>query len=76
MEPVLGMIYLFADNFAPAGYALCDGQLVRLTKIKLFSPLSVRPMEERHSKFRPSETERARRYQLPHRDKGGFPSRD
>lgn len=30
MEPVLGMIYLFAGNFAPVGYAMCDGQLVAI----------------------------------------------
>jgi len=28
MEPVPGMIYMFAGNFAPQGYALCDGQIL------------------------------------------------
>jgi microcystin-dependent protein len=32
MEPVLGMIYLFAGNFAPVGYAMCDGQLVAINQ--------------------------------------------
>ena len=32
MEPVLGMIYLFAGNFAPNGYAMCDGQLVAINQ--------------------------------------------
>jgi microcystin-dependent protein len=30
MEPVLGMVYLFAGNFAPNGYAMCDGQLLSI----------------------------------------------
>jgi len=44
MEPILGMIYTFAGNFAPDGYAMCDGQLRRLAKIRRFFPLSVPPM--------------------------------
>ena len=28
MDPILGMVYLFAGNFAPEGYARCDGQLM------------------------------------------------
>jgi microcystin-dependent protein len=32
MEPVLGMIYLFAGNFAPDGYALCNGQLLAINQ--------------------------------------------
>ncbi|MGA2114467.1 MAG: tail fiber protein [Bryobacteraceae bacterium] len=32
MEPVLGMIYLFAGNFAPVGYAICDGQLAEISQ--------------------------------------------
>lgn len=32
MEPILGMIYLFAGNFAPFGYALCEGQLMPISQ--------------------------------------------
>ena len=40
MEPVLGMIYLFAGNFAPVGYAMCDGQLMPINQNQaLFSVL-------------------------------------
>jgi microcystin-dependent protein len=44
MEPVLGMIYLFAGNFAPTGYAMCDGQLMAINQIRRFLALSARPM--------------------------------
>ncbi|MFN7994005.1 MAG: tail fiber protein [Bryobacteraceae bacterium] len=27
-EPLLGMIFQFAGNFAPRGYAMCDGQVL------------------------------------------------
>ena len=32
MEPILGMIYLFAGNFAPVGYAMCDGKLLQISQ--------------------------------------------
>jgi microcystin-dependent protein len=32
MDPILGMIYLFAGNFAPVGYAMCDGQLMEINQ--------------------------------------------
>ena len=32
MEPILGMIYAFAGNFAPDGYAMCDGQLLEINQ--------------------------------------------
>ena len=32
MEPILGMIYSFAGDFAPVGYAMCDGQLVPIAE--------------------------------------------
>ena len=40
MDPILGMVYLFAGNFAPVGYALCDGQLLPISQnTPLFSIL-------------------------------------
>jgi microcystin-dependent protein len=39
-EPFLGSITLFAGNFAPAGYALCNGQLLPISQnTALFSIL-------------------------------------
>ncbi len=32
MEPFLGTIILFAGNFAPRGWALCDGQLLQISQ--------------------------------------------
>ncbi len=32
MEPLIGMIILFAGNFAPRGWALCDGQLLPIAQ--------------------------------------------
>jgi microcystin-dependent protein len=32
MEPILGMIYLFGGNFAPTGYALCNGELLPISQ--------------------------------------------
>ncbi|WP_295675954.1 phage tail protein [uncultured Mucilaginibacter sp.] len=32
MTPDLAMIYLFAGNFAPAGYATCDGQILPISQ--------------------------------------------
>lgn len=29
-DPILGQIVMFAGNFAPRGWALCDGQLLRI----------------------------------------------
>ncbi len=40
MTPDLAMIYLFASNFAPSGYALCNGQILAIsTNTALFSLL-------------------------------------
>lgn len=40
MDPLIGMIFLFAGNFAPVGYALCNGQLLPIsTYAALFSIL-------------------------------------
>ena len=39
-EPFIGEIKMFAGNFAPRGYALCDGQLLRVNQNQaLFSIL-------------------------------------
>jgi microcystin-dependent protein len=38
--PILGAIYLFAGNFAPRGYALCNGQILAISSnTALFSIL-------------------------------------
>lgn len=38
MNSVMGMVYLFASNFAPVGFAPCDGRLLRIQdNIPLFS---------------------------------------
>ena len=40
MEPLLGQIMLFAGNFAPKGWAFCDGSLLRISQnTALFSIL-------------------------------------
>jgi microcystin-dependent protein len=40
IEPLLGSIYLFAGNFAPTGYALCQGQILPISQnAALFSIL-------------------------------------
>ncbi|MFT4532722.1 MAG: microcystin-dependent protein [Saprospiraceae bacterium] len=40
MEPFLGQILLFAGNFAPRGWALCEGQLLPINQYQaLFSIL-------------------------------------
>jgi microcystin-dependent protein len=40
MDAILGMVYLFAGNFAPEGYAMCDGQLLDIQQnTALFSIL-------------------------------------
>lgn len=40
MDPLLGTIILFAGNFAPRGWALCDGQLLPISQNQaLFSIL-------------------------------------
>jgi microcystin-dependent protein len=42
MDPFLGEIRIFAGNFAPRGWALCDGQLVPISQnTALFSILGV-----------------------------------
>jgi microcystin-dependent protein len=28
MNPIMGTIYMFAGNFAPAGFAMCNGELL------------------------------------------------
>ncbi len=38
MTPDLAMIYLFAGNFAPSGYQMCNGQIIAIsTNTALFS---------------------------------------
>ena len=32
MEPLLGEIRMFGGNFAPKGWALCDGRLLSITQ--------------------------------------------
>jgi len=32
MEPLLGQIQLFPYNFAPQGWALCDGQIFQISQ--------------------------------------------
>lgn len=40
LDPFIGEIYMFAGNFAPRGYALCDGQLLSIAQnTALFSIL-------------------------------------
>ena len=40
MDPILGMVFLFAGNFAPEGYAMCDGQVIQIQQnTALFSIL-------------------------------------
>ena len=40
MDPVLGMIYTFAGNFAPQNYAMCDGRILPIQQnMALFSIL-------------------------------------
>ena len=40
MEPLIGMIVLFAGNFAPRGWAFCDGSLLSISQYQaLFSIL-------------------------------------
>jgi microcystin-dependent protein len=40
MEPLIGEILMFAGNFAPRGWALCDGQLLPISQYSaLFSIL-------------------------------------
>jgi microcystin-dependent protein len=40
MEPFLGQVMLFGGNFAPLGWALCDGQLLPISENEaLFSLL-------------------------------------
>ena len=40
MEPFIGMIVMFGGNFAPRGWALCDGQLLPISQYTaLFSIL-------------------------------------
>lgn len=40
MDPILGMIYMFAGNFAPQYYAKCEGQILPIEQNQaLFSIL-------------------------------------
>ena len=40
MTPYLGQIAMFGGNFAPSGWALCDGQLLSISQYTaLFSLL-------------------------------------
>jgi microcystin-dependent protein len=37
-EPFLGTIFMFGGNYAPKGYAMCQGQLLQITQnMALFS---------------------------------------
>ena len=39
-EPLLGTIFLFAGNFAPVGYSMCEGQILPINQnVALFSIL-------------------------------------
>ena len=39
-EPLLGTIFLFAGNFAPVGYSMCEGQILPINQnVALFSLL-------------------------------------
>jgi microcystin-dependent protein len=31
-DPILGCVYIFAGNFAPRGYSLCQGQLISISQ--------------------------------------------
>jgi microcystin-dependent protein len=31
-DPLLGTIFLFAGNFAPVGYSMCEGQLLPINE--------------------------------------------
>lgn len=43
MNSMLGAITLFSGDYAPEGFAICDGSLLSITKnIKLFSILKTR----------------------------------
>jgi len=43
MNEMLGAITLFAGDYAPEGFAVCDGALLSITKnVKLFSILKTR----------------------------------
>ncbi|MCX2495587.1 tail fiber protein [Pedobacter sp. PF22-3] len=43
MNSMLGAITLFAGDYAPEGFAICDGSLISVSKnIKLFSILKTR----------------------------------
>ncbi len=43
MDLMLGAITLFAGDYAPVGFAKCDGSLLSITKnIKLFSIIQTR----------------------------------
>lgn len=38
MDAILGMVYMFAGNFAPEGYAMCDGELLPISQnVPLFN---------------------------------------
>lgn len=40
MDPILGQVQLFAFNFAPMGWTLCDGKILNVTQNQaLFSLL-------------------------------------
>ena len=52
MEPFIGQIMLFAGNFAPRGWALCNGQLMSIAQNSaLFSILGTTYGGDGHTTF-------------------------
>jgi microcystin-dependent protein len=52
MEPLLGMITLFAGTFAPHGWSECRGQLLRIAEnTALFAILGARYGGDGHATF-------------------------
>ena len=53
MEPLLGQIVLFSGNFAPRGWAFCDGQLLEISSNEaLFAILGTTYGGDGYSSFR------------------------
>ena len=51
MEELIGTIKLFAGNFAPHGWLICDGRLLNITQnAALFSIIGTPPLP--HESFR------------------------
>lgn len=52
MEPLLGQVVLFSGNFAPRGWAFCDGQLLEIASNEaLFSILGTTYGGDGHDTF-------------------------